>query len=53
MKLTTVTTLLEVLGLMLIVAGIYIAFGLAVALITAGVLIVAASYVLTTRGGRS
>lgn len=47
-----VTTLLELVGLVLIVAGIAIALGLAPALIVAGILLVALSYVLTTRGGR-
>lgn len=47
-----ITTALELLGLVLIVAGIYLAFGLAVALIVAGVLVIGISFLLTTRGGR-
>lgn len=46
------TTALEVIGLLLITAGIYLAFGLAVACIVAGVLVIGASFLLTTRGGR-
>jgi hypothetical protein len=46
------TTALEVIGLLLIVAGIYLALGLAIALIVAGVLAIGASFLLTTRGGR-
>mgnify|MGYP001627796927 CR=1 FL=1 len=45
------TTILEVIGLILIVAGVWLAFGPAVALMVAGVLLIAMSFVLT-RGGR-
>lgn len=46
-----VTTVLELVGLLLIVAGIYLAFGLATALIIAGVLVIGISFLLS-RGGR-
>lgn len=46
-----ITTLLEVLGLLLIVAGVYFAFGAAVALIVGGVLVIGISFLLTNRGG--
>ncbi|MBW9118877.1 hypothetical protein JNB63_02095 [Microbacterium trichothecenolyticum] len=46
------TTLLELFGLVLIVAGVWLAFGLAVALIVAGVLSISLSFLLY-RGGRS
>lgn len=46
-----ITTALELVGLVLIVAGIYLAFGLSVALIVAGVLVIGISFLLTTRGG--
>lgn len=45
------TTALEILGLALIIAGIYLAFGLAVALIVAGLLVIGVSF-LIIRGGR-
>lgn len=47
-----VTTLLELVGLVLIVAGIALALGIAPALIVAGILLVGMSYLLTRRGGR-
>lgn len=46
------TTVLELLGLLLIVAGVHVGFGLAAALIVAGVLVIGISFLLTTRGGR-
>lgn len=45
------TTILEVLGLALIVAGVYLAFGLAVALMVAGLLVIGISFLITA-GGR-
>ena len=46
------TTVLELLGLVLIVVGIWLAFGQAVALIAAGVLLIGVSFLLASRGGR-
>jgi hypothetical protein len=48
--LAILTTVLEVLGLMLIVAGVWIAFGVAAALMVAGVMALGVSFLLT-RGG--
>lgn len=50
-----ITNLLEILGLALVVAGVWLAFGPAVALIVAGVLVIGVSFLITTRtrGGRS
>jgi hypothetical protein len=49
----TITTVLELVGLSLIIAGVYVAFGLASALIIAGALLLSISFLLTTtRGGR-
>lgn len=45
------TTVLELLGLLLIVAGVYVGFGLSAALIIGGVLVIGISFLLTTRGG--
>ena len=47
-----ITTLLELVGLALLVVGIWLAFGLPIALMVAGVLFIALSYVITSRGGR-
>lgn len=49
---TIITTMLETLGLVCIVAGIWLLFGMAVALIAAGLLLVGVSFLVTTRGGR-
>lgn len=53
MKVNIITTVLEMLGLALIVAGVALAFGAAVAFMVAGVLLIGVSFLLTTRGGRS
>lgn len=45
------TTVLEVIGLALIVAATYLAFGIAAALFIAGVLLLGVSFLLS-RGGR-
>jgi hypothetical protein len=43
------TTLFEAFGAMLIVAGVCLAFGIPSALITAGVLMICACYLVATR----
>jgi hypothetical protein len=43
------TTIVETLGAMLIVAGVWLAFGIPFALITAGVLMICACYLVATR----
>jgi hypothetical protein len=43
------TTLFETFGAMLIVAGVWLAFGIPFALITAGVLMICACYLVATR----
>lgn len=49
---TYLTDILEVIGILLITAGIFIAFGLAAALIAAGVLALGISFLIASRGGR-
>ncbi|MBW9094632.1 hypothetical protein JNB62_13125 [Microbacterium jejuense] len=46
------TTVLELIGLVLIVTGIWLAFGAAVAIIAAGVMLIGVSFLLASRGGR-
>lgn len=46
------TSLLELVGMLLIVVAVFIAFGLAAALFVAGLLLIGASYLITHRGGR-
>jgi hypothetical protein len=43
------TTIVETLGAMLIVAGVGLAFGISFALITAGVLMIGACFLVATR----
>ena len=43
------TTLFETFGAMLIVAGVALAFGISFALITAGVLMICACYLVATK----
>lgn len=52
-KVTTyLTDILEIVGILLITAGIFIAFGLAAALITSGALALGISFLIASRGGR-
>jgi K+-transporting ATPase A subunit len=46
------TNLLELLGLVLISVGIYLAFGVAVAMVSAGLMLIGVSFLITYRGGR-